>query len=104
MFQSLYFINYFYNNYNSLFNIDDFSIILNDFLNIYVNTSSNFYYDYNKSKNKDNFIKDFLGDKQTILQEFDKYFYYYFILKISKQIESKFDSLHNLSLFLVLIY
>ena len=96
LFQSLYFINYFYNNYNSLFNIDDFSIILNDFLNIYVNTSSNFYYDYNKSKNKDNFIKDFLADKQTILQEFDKYFYYYFILKISKQIESKFDSASQL--------
>ena len=29
-------------------------------------------------------------------KEFDKYFYYYFILKISKQIESKFDSASQL--------
>lgn len=91
LFESLYFINYLQLNYNKIINIDDFSNILNDFFNIYFTKFDNYYYEYNKSKNKNNFIKEFITNIQSDLQEYDKYFYYYFILKIVKQIEQSFN-------------
>ena len=91
LFESLQFINYLLNYYNKIMNIDDFSNILNDFLNIYFTKFDNYYYEYNKSSNKDKFIKEFLTNIQSDLQDYDKYFYYYFILKLSKKIELSFN-------------
>ena len=97
LFNNLKDIHYLYNNYSSLISINDFKNIISDFCSIYLNNPNfnsilqKFNSDFEKSKNKDILIKEFITDTQTNLQTIDHLFYYYFIFKIINKIENTFD-------------
>ena len=103
LFENLKNIHYLYNNYSSLITIDDFKNILNDFCSIYLNTPNlnaslqKFNSDYEKIKNKEILIKEFITDIQYNLQSVDNLFYYYFIFKVIHKIENTFDFKNQLS-------